>query len=79
MIAGDVSEGENFTLGGQGKLFQNVLTGLIEFLHKSEVKSFSKPKMLSNINEIVLVASAIIVKASESAVKTLYGTWCGDT
>ena len=79
MIAGDFPEGEKSTLGGQGKLFQNVLTGLIEFLHKSEVKSFSKPKMLSNINEIVLVASAIIVKASESAVKTLYGTWCGDT
>ena len=79
LIAGDFPEGEKSTLGGQGKLFQNVLTGLIEFLHESEVKRFSKPKMLSNINEIVLVASDIIVKASESTVKTLYGTWCGDT
>ena len=35
LIAGDFPEGEKSTLGGQGKLFQNVLTGLIEFLHKS--------------------------------------------
>ena len=76
LIAGDVSEGENFTLGGQGKLFQNVLTGLIEFLHKSEVKNFLKPRMLSNSSEIVLVASDVIVKANESAVKVLYSTWC---
>ena len=78
LIAGDAAQGENFTLGGQGKLFQNVLTGLIEFLHKSEVKNFLKPKMLSNSSEIVLVASDVIMKANEYAVKVLYSTWCDE-
>ena len=78
LIAGDAAEGENFTLGGQGKLFQNVLTGLIEFLHKSEVKNFLKPKMLGNSSEIVLVASDVIMKANEYAVKVLYSTWCDE-
>ena len=78
LIAGDFYMGENSILGEQGKLSQEVLTGLIEFLHESGVKHFLKPKVLSNSNEIVLVASEVIMKAKESAVKALYGTWCGE-
>ena len=34
--------------------------------------------MLSNSDEIVLVASEVIVKVKESAVKALCGTWCNE-
>ena len=78
LIAGDFDKGEKSILGEQGKLFRKVLTGLIEFLHKSGVKNFPKPKMQRNSNEIVLVASEVIMKANESAVKYLYNTWCDE-
>lgn len=55
-----------------------MLTGLVGFLYESGVKNFPKPKMLSNSDEIVLVASEVIVKVKESAVKALCGTWCNE-
>ena len=58
-----------------GKLFQKVLTGLIEFFHNSGVKGFLNPKIQNNSNEIVLVVSEVIMKVNESALKALHDTW----
>ena len=75
VMAGGFLLGEKTLIGSSGGLFRKVLTGLIEYLHKSEVKIFSEPKMLSSSKEIVFEASEVIMNANESALKALYDAW----
>ena len=64
-------EKRKLTVISSGKLFQKILTGMIEFLHKSDVKSFLNPKIQNNSNEIVLVVSEVMMKVNESALNPL--------